>query len=125
MSPFTKEPESRLNRAFRSHWIHIQGPNLLDALENYSQNNDIQNSKRYLYKGCINDCQAFLRKYSEPFDGEQHQFILRATDETLSLLRYNGPVLIDATFRVGPAPFVQCLIVRVYDKGTDFYVPAT
>ncbi|KAF0989217.1 hypothetical protein HZS_4165 [Henneguya salminicola] len=66
-------------------------------------------------KECNNDDQAYLRK----------SFILWATDETLPLLRYNGPVHIDATFCVVPATFVQCRIVMVYDKGTDLYVPAT
>ncbi|KAF0988625.1 hypothetical protein HZS_3809 [Henneguya salminicola] len=31
-----------------------------------------------------------------------HQALIWSTDESLSLLRYNGPTLIDAKFRTGP-----------------------
>ncbi|KAF0992717.1 hypothetical protein HZS_1329 [Henneguya salminicola] len=49
----------------------------------------------------LSDGLLMMRKYSVgTINGEQHQFILWATDESLSLLRHNGPVLIDATFRV-------------------------
>ncbi|KAF1740139.1 hypothetical protein MXB_1685 [Myxobolus squamalis] len=40
-----------------------------------------------------------------------HQALSLSTDETLSLLRYNGDAFFDATFRMALATFIQCLIV--------------
>lgn len=63
------------------------------------------------------------RHWYGDIDGEYHEALLWATDETLALLRWNGPVFIDGTFRIAPSPFIQCLIVMAYDQSTKLYVP--
>ncbi|KAF1740448.1 hypothetical protein MXB_3522 [Myxobolus squamalis] len=66
----------------------------------------------------------FFRLYwSGDFDGEFHQFLLWSTNEALSLMRYNNQTFIDCTFRCAPSPFTQCLIIMVYDNGTQMYIP--
>lgn len=63
------------------------------------------------------------RHWFGDIDGVYHQTLIWTTDECLTLLRYNGPAFIDATFRITPAPFMQCLIIMVYDIGTQLYIP--
>lgn len=68
--------------------------------------------------------QPFFRRYwSGDIDGEYHQMLLWCTNEALSLMRYNSHTFIDCTFRSVPSPFLQCLIVMVYDAGTQLFVP--
>lgn len=70
------------------------------------------------------DGQPFFRRHWEgDIHGEYHQIMIWATNECLSLMRYNGPTFIDCTFRSVPSPFVQCLIVMIYDAGTEIYIP--
>lgn len=38
-------------------------------------------------------------------------------------MRYNSHTFVDCTFRSVPAPFLQCLIVMVFDVGTQLFVP--
>jgi hypothetical protein len=56
-------------------------------------------------------------------DDRDHCVLLWAPDELLSLLRYNGQVYIDATFRCVPPGFTQCCIIVAYDSATQTYVP--
>ena len=66
----------------------------------------------------------FLRRYwSGDVHGDYHQIFIWVTDACLALMRYNGHTFIDATFRVVPAPFTQCLIVMVFDAGTQSFIP--
>ncbi|KAF1740872.1 hypothetical protein MXB_2412 [Myxobolus squamalis] len=55
--------------------------------------------------------------------GKWHQMLIWLPDEFMSILQYDGYTFIDATFHIAPAPFVQCLIVMVFNAGTDLYVP--
>ncbi|KAF1739921.1 hypothetical protein MXB_2308 [Myxobolus squamalis] len=48
-----------------------------------------------------------------------NQALIMLTDETLLLLRYNGPAFIDSAFRIAPTPFIQCLVVMYMIKGTN------
>ncbi|KAF1739973.1 LOW QUALITY PROTEIN: hypothetical protein MXB_2271, partial [Myxobolus squamalis] len=45
------------------------------------------------------------------------------TDETLSILRYNSLAFIDPTFQMALALFIKCLIMMVYDLGSQLYMP--
>jgi hypothetical protein len=45
------------------------------------------------------------------------------SDEALSILRMDTQIFVDATFRVTPAPFSQCLIIMAFDPSTNLYVP--
>ncbi|KAF0991201.1 hypothetical protein HZS_7038 [Henneguya salminicola] len=65
----------------------------------------------------------FRRHWKGDFDGEMHQALIWSTDESLSLLRYNGLTLIEATYRTVPSSFSQGLIVLIYDRGLQTYVP--
>ncbi|KAF0985899.1 hypothetical protein HZS_7391 [Henneguya salminicola] len=47
----------------------------------------------------------------------------QATNETLGLLRYNSHVFIDATFRSTPKGFSNCLVIMIFDLGTQTFVP--
>ncbi|KAF0991245.1 hypothetical protein HZS_5448 [Henneguya salminicola] len=66
----------------------------------------------------------FRPHWKGDLDGEMHQALIWSTDESLSLLRYNSPTLIDATFRTVPSHFIKCLIVMIYDRGSQLYVLA-
>lgn len=74
---------------------------------------------KYLSSGKI----MCRRHWKGDFDGQENQALIWATDESLALLRYNGPTFIDCTFRVVPSPFLQCLIVMVFDYGSNLFVP--
>lgn len=68
--------------------------------------------------------QPFCRRYWwGDIDGVRHQVLVWCTNEALSLMRYNSHTFIDCTFRSVPSPFLQCLIVMVYDEGTRLFVP--
>lgn len=72
----------------------------------------------------LSNGQPFFRRYwSGDVHGEYHQIMIWATNESISLMKYNGHTFVDGTFRMAPAPFVQCLIIMVYDIGTDSFVP--
>ncbi|KAF0987903.1 hypothetical protein HZS_6220 [Henneguya salminicola] len=63
----------------------------------------------------------FLRRQSFlEIHGEYNQIMLWATNESLSLLRYNTHTFIDGTFRSTPAPFTQCIIVMCFLNITGF-----
>lgn len=49
--------------------------------------------------------------------------IIWARAECLDILRQNGPVFIDATFKVAPRGFVQCFIIMAFDRVTNVFVP--
>ncbi|KAF0991570.1 hypothetical protein HZS_1783 [Henneguya salminicola] len=44
------------------------------------------------------------------------------TTQSLSLLRHNGDIFVDGTFRTTPNPFKQCLIIMVFDNAGDLYI---
>lgn len=70
------------------------------------------------------DGQRMLRRHWEgDLCGEDHRVLIWATEEKLMLLRYNGHVLVDGTFRVVPAEFSQCVVVMSYDPGTRLFIP--
>ncbi|KAF0985249.1 hypothetical protein HZS_1043, partial [Henneguya salminicola] len=46
-----------------------------------------------------------------------------ATNQSLSLLRYNGHTFVDGTFRTIISPFYQCLILMVFDNARNLYIP--
>lgn len=72
----------------------------------------------------LSDGRIMLRRHWKgDIDGDMHEALIWSTDEALALMRYNGPTFIDATFKTVPSPFVQCLIVLVYDRGSQLYVP--
>ncbi|KAF0985443.1 hypothetical protein HZS_6593 [Henneguya salminicola] len=62
--------------------------------------------------------------FFDDIGGEYHQMLIWCTDEELSLMRYNSHTFVDFTFRSTPAPFIQCLIVKVHDAGTQMFVPS-
>ena len=63
------------------------------------------------------------RFWSGTVDSVYHKFVLWVSDEALSVLRIDSTIFIDATFRVTPAPFAQCLIVMNHDPTTNIFVP--
>lgn len=66
----------------------------------------------------------FLRRlWFGDVDGEYNRFYLWTSDEALAVLRTEGQIFIDATFRVTPAPFCQCLVIMALDAATNTYVP--
>ncbi|KII63466.1 hypothetical protein RF11_02276 [Thelohanellus kitauei] len=72
----------------------------------------------------FDDGRPFMRRYwCGDVHGEYHQILIWIPDDFLCLLKYNGHVFIDATFRTVPYPFSQCVIVMAHDAGTNEYVP--
>lgn len=68
--------------------------------------------------------QPFFRRYwVGDIHGKMHRIIIWVTNESLALMRYNTHTFIDGTFKVTPHPFYQCVIVMIYDLGTELYVP--
>lgn len=95
----------------RVYYIRVQG------------GDSIQNIRRQPLSTTIQGT-PFLRRYwFGDFDGISQEFAIWASDFALSILRMNREVFIDATFRITPAPFAQCLIVMAYDPTTNTYVP--
>jgi hypothetical protein len=70
------------------------------------------------------DGQQFLRCDWIGFaNREEHRILVWISSSSISLLRANGPALIDGTFSVTPTPFVQTIIVKVHDSAKSCYVP--
>ncbi|KII73237.1 hypothetical protein RF11_09825 [Thelohanellus kitauei] len=68
--------------------------------------------------------QPFFRRYwVGDIHGEQNRIIILATNESLALMRYNSQTFFDWTLKIRPHPFYQCIIIMVYDDGTNLYVP--
>ncbi|KII64719.1 hypothetical protein RF11_05509 [Thelohanellus kitauei] len=68
--------------------------------------------------------QPFFRRYwVGDIDGQTHRINIVVTNESLALMRYNAHTFIDGTFKVTPHPSYQCVIVMIYDYGTELYVP--
>jgi hypothetical protein len=66
----------------------------------------------------------FLRRvWSGDIHGHYQRVLLWTTDDALALLRYNGQIFIDATFRVVPQGFAQLLIIMAFDRATNLYLP--
>ena len=57
--------------------------------------------------------------------GDYHRILIWVSDSGLALLRQQGQVFIDGTFRVVPSQFKQCVIVLAFDASTNVYVPCT
>ncbi|KAF0989626.1 hypothetical protein HZS_3539 [Henneguya salminicola] len=55
--------------------------------------------------------------------GEFQFFFMWSSDEGLAILRMGSELFVDATFRVTPHSFAQCLIVINFDHSTNFFVP--
>lgn len=85
--------------------------------------NSIQAVSMPPYSITRNGTPLFRRYWLGEIHGEQHQILIWATNESLSYMRYNTHTFIDGTFRATPHPFYQCIIVMVYDRGTETYVP--
>jgi hypothetical protein len=70
------------------------------------------------------DGRPFLRRsWSGDIHGHYQRVLLWATDDSLAVLRCNGQIFIDATFRVVPHGFAQLLIVMAFDRATNIYCP--
>ncbi|KAF0991091.1 hypothetical protein HZS_2035 [Henneguya salminicola] len=68
--------------------------------------------------------QPFLRRlWTGDIYNEYSTAMIWATNITLGLLRYNSNVFIDATFRATSKDFLQCLVIRTFDLGTQTLVP--
>ena len=55
--------------------------------------------------------------------GSAQEIAIWSSPEGKAVLRQNFLVLIDATFRITPHPFSQCVVVMALDRSTDTYVP--
>ena len=64
------------------------------------------------YSDTVDGLPMLQRHWYGRIDGKFQRFVIWTTDECLSYLRYDGHVFIDATFKVVPHPFSQCLIVQ-------------
>lgn len=65
----------------------------------------------------------FRRLWLGDIHNEYQTILIWATNETLSLLRYNSHVFIDGTFNSCPKDYSQCLIIMTYDLGTESFIP--
>ncbi|KAF0988105.1 hypothetical protein HZS_7035 [Henneguya salminicola] len=61
------------------------------------------------------------RSWAGNIDGEFQRILMWSSDEDLTILWMGRELFIDATFRVTPHPFVQCLIVCAFPP-TNFFV---
>ncbi|KAF0987582.1 hypothetical protein HZS_5910 [Henneguya salminicola] len=57
---------------------------------------------------CLQDGKPYMR---EDVQRKIRKRVILVTDPCLSLMRYNSPIDIDATFRSVPPSFSQCAIV--------------
>jgi hypothetical protein len=55
--------------------------------------------------------------------GKDHQVIIWASEEGLSVLRQQGQVFIDGTFRIVPIAFFQCVVIMAFDPTTNLFIP--
>ena len=66
----------------------------------------------------------FLRRdWKGDLNGKDERLLLWASEESLSVLRQNGDIFIDGTFRVVPAGFYQCVVIMALDLTSSEYVP--
>ncbi|KAF0986677.1 hypothetical protein HZS_4132, partial [Henneguya salminicola] len=63
------------------------------------------------------------RSWAGNIDGEFQRFLMWSSDEGLAILWMGSELFIDATFRVIPRAFVQCLIVMSFDPNTNLFAP--
>ncbi|KAF1740598.1 hypothetical protein MXB_1337 [Myxobolus squamalis] len=49
--------------------------------------------------------------------------LIWTTDEGLAVLRHQGPIFVDGTFRCVPAAFAQCIIIMAWDTVSQLFVP--
>ncbi|KAF0990055.1 hypothetical protein HZS_3736 [Henneguya salminicola] len=66
-------------------------------------------------------CHFFKNIDPEDIEGPYYHTLCRATDEYLSLMRYNWNTFIDAYSKSMTAPFTQCIIIMGFDSGTNVY----
>jgi hypothetical protein len=70
------------------------------------------------------DFKCFLwRIWISDIDDKYHRFAILGSNEGLAVLCMESQIFIDATFRVAPHLFSQCLIVMAYDPSTNLYSP--
>ncbi|KAF1740369.1 hypothetical protein MXB_5711, partial [Myxobolus squamalis] len=117
----------RLREKYSSQPYHIRSKRKIYGikrkLRGLSFANSIQAAQLPPLKNLQNGNPFFRRYWSGDFDGEFHQMLLWSTNEALSLMRSNNQTFIDCTFQYLPSPFKQCLIIMVYDIGTQMYIP--
>ncbi|KAF0990087.1 hypothetical protein HZS_2604 [Henneguya salminicola] len=65
----------------------------------------------------------FQKMISGRFNGDFPRIILLASDEGLSILRQQGQVYIDGTFRIVPATFSQCVVIMEFDASSNLTIP--
>ncbi|KAF0992509.1 hypothetical protein HZS_6796 [Henneguya salminicola] len=63
------------------------------------------------------------RSLAVNIDGEFQRFLMLSSEEGLAILRIESELFIDATFRVTPPPFLQCLIVMSFNLSPNLFVP--
>lgn len=74
--------------------------------------------------GLTKDGHFFLRIFKKTIVLDKVQsFAIWASQEGISVLRQNGTVLIDATFKISPSGFKQCIVIMSYEPATRLYIP--
>lgn len=66
----------------------------------------------------------FLKSYKKYIHNNKiEELVIWCSEEGISILRQQGQVFIDGTFKCVPSPFVQCIVVLSHDTVTNLYVP--
>jgi hypothetical protein len=83
----------------------------------------------YLTEHCKRRFLQIVMKYPLPSDSlssQPHQLLLWSHPELLVMLRRESTKLfIDGTFYCVPKPFIQCVIILLYDAETDLFMPVS
>lgn len=74
--------------------------------------------------GLTLDKNIFLRAYKKCIVYDKiESFAIWASEEGLSVLRQQGQIFIDGTFKIAPSNYKQCILIMGYDVSTYVYVP--
>ena len=74
----------------------------------------------------MKNCNFFFLQFNLSFPNEYNgklERILGFGKPSFRCLGGNGRIFIDGTFKIVPKPLYQCLIIMVFDKQTDSFVP--
>ncbi|KAF1743309.1 hypothetical protein MXB_1524 [Myxobolus squamalis] len=58
------------------------------------------------------------------FNKHFHKMLIWTSDEGLAVLRHQGLIFVDGTFRCVPAAFAQCIIIIAWDAASKLFVPS-